>query len=72
MILVRMKKDDAHIGVKKGEVYVAEPYHMDTSEKCTLLRRLPDMHEPMCNDYWHNVTVLGEFKPRHDWEKGLK
>lgn len=69
MIIVRIKETDERLGVKKDEVYVAEAYHMDPSEKCTLLRRLPDMHEPMCNQYWSAVIVLGDFISHKSWEK---
>ena len=69
MIIVRIKKTDAHTGVKKNEVYAATSYTLDPAEKVTLLRRLPDMHEPQCNQYWNNVVVLGDFKPRDGWEK---
>jgi len=72
MMLVQVKESDKRLGVKKGEVYVAEQYHLDPHEKCTLLRRLPDMHEPMCNQYWHEVEIMGNFSPTSAWMKKIR
>ena len=54
------------------DLYVAEQYHLDPHEKCTLLRRLPDMHEPMCNQYWHEVEIMGNFSPTSEWMKKIR
>lgn len=69
MILVRIKKTDKRLGIKKDEVYVAQSYSLDPSEKCTLLHRIPDMYDPLCNQYWEEVFVLGDFNPRKEWNK---
>jgi len=56
--IVEVKKTDKSAGVEQGEVYMAELYDYDEG-KCTLLARIPDGHNPGCNHYWTEVTVLG-------------
>jgi hypothetical protein len=53
--LVEILKDDKRLGVKRGEVYWAEPYSLDPSEKWTLLERVPDGYQPHCNLYRSEV-----------------
>jgi len=72
MILVCIKESDKRLGVKKGEIYAAERYHLDPHEKCKLLYRLPDMHEPMCNQYWGDVEVMGNFHPTSAWMERVR
>ena len=72
MMLVQIKESDKRLGVKKDEVYVAEKYHMDPDEKCTFLSRLPDMHNPMCNQYWHQVEFMGNFQPCQQWKERIR
>lgn len=55
---VKILKDDERLGVKAGEVYEAEPYWLDPSEKVSLLSRIPDGYEPECNQYREAVEIL--------------
>lgn len=54
LYVVRIKSDDDHIGVKAGEEYIAQTYWLDPG-KVTLLARVPDGHDPECNEYRSNV-----------------
>ena len=68
MILVRIKRDDEHVGLRRNEVYVARPCRKDPGRKVTLMYRLPDMFRPMYNESWRNVRELGKFRPVKGWE----
>lgn len=53
--LVEILKDDKRLGLKRGEVYWAQPYWLDPSEKWTLEERVPDGYKPCCNVYRSEV-----------------
>jgi len=53
---VMILKTDDHLGVKEGEVYDAQRYHLDPHEKVTLLARDPDGYDPSCNQYFDEVA----------------
>jgi len=55
----RVLKTDKLLGVKKGEIYEVQPYGYDRG-KLTLLRRVPDGYNPMCNHYLHEVEIIKE------------
>lgn len=55
---VKILKDCQSTGIKKGEIYEAKRYWLDPQCKVTLLRRIPDGHDPECNEYFYNVEVL--------------
>ncbi len=57
---VKIKKTCESTGVKEGEVYEAIRYHLDPLEKVTLLKRIPDGHDPECNEYLYNVEILAK------------
>ena len=55
---VKILETNTWLGVKRGEVYEAERYWLDPLEKVTLLSRVPDGYDPMCNLYFHEVKIL--------------
>ena len=63
-MIIEILKTCIHTGVKKGQIYKAEPYRLDPGLKVTLLRRLTkkDRREigkdPDCNEYRYNVKIL--------------
>ncbi len=57
-MIVEILRTCENTGVKKGEKYNAMAYKYDPNEKVTLLSRIPDGMEPMCNEYRENVTIL--------------
>jgi hypothetical protein len=69
MLLVKVNKTDKRLKVKKDEIYAAQRYLLDPAEKCTLLHRLPDGYNPMCNQYFTDIEVLGNFNPTSRIEK---
>lgn len=56
--VVRVLRSDERLGVMAGEEYEAIAYWLDPGEKVTLLRRIPDGHEPECNQYWDTVQWM--------------
>lgn len=54
-MIVRIKEDDPRFDLKAGELYNAERYWLDPNDKVTLLERVSDGWNPMCNCYWHQV-----------------
>lgn len=70
--IVEVNKTDKSVGVKKGEVYMAEPDDYDEG-KCTLLARIPDGYDPGCNHYWNEVIIIGtHFIPSRTFDKRRK
>jgi len=57
ILIVRLKEDDPHFKLKKGDVFEAQIYWLDP-EKITLFRRLSDDFDPQCNQYRHAVEIL--------------
>ena len=55
---VKVLKTDNGLGIKAGEIYESEPYRLDPSEKVTLLSRIPDGYDPMCNQYREEIEIL--------------
>lgn len=55
--VVQVREDDARLGVRAGEQYVAQVYWLDPG-KVTLLSRVPDGFDPECNHYWPEVEWL--------------
>ena len=53
---VKILETDDRLGIKKGEVYEAERYKYDPQEKVSLLSRVADGHNPMCNQYLSSVA----------------
>jgi len=58
-VKVKIRENNIHFGLKKGEIYEAKPYRLD-SEKLTLLKRIPDGYDPECNCYRHEVEVVND------------
>jgi hypothetical protein len=54
-VLVEILETDVRLGIKQGEVYWAQPYWLDPSDKWTLLERVPDGYDPRCNVYRSEV-----------------
>lgn len=68
--------DQPQLGLRAGEQYLALPYWLDPG-KVTLLARLPDGHDPQCNQYTNEVRWLRWATPaeRHqltDWQKAAR
>lgn len=57
-MIVEILKSCKHTGVKKGEQYHAIRYWIDPMEKVTLQKRIPDGHDPQCNEYLSNVKRI--------------
>lgn len=55
---VLILKTDNRLGIKENEIYEAEPYWLDPTEKVTLLKRIPDGYNPMCNQYRNTLKIL--------------
>tara|TARA_B100000929_G_scaffold287512_1_gene274336 strand:- start:2391 stop:2618 length:228 start_codon:yes stop_codon:yes gene_type:complete len=60
---VKILKTDKRLGIKAGEIYEAERYHMEPQTKVTLLSRVPDGYDPCCNQYIHEIAML----IKNDW-----
>lgn len=56
-MIVRIIKSDLRLRVKEGEIYYAQVYRFDPA-KITLLKRIPDGHDPECNQYRDEVQIL--------------
>lgn len=48
---IKILKTNERLGVKEGEIYKAQRYTYDPTEKVTLLSREPDGYDPECNQY---------------------
>lgn len=55
---VKILETDERLGVTAGEIYEAKRYFFDPTEKLTLISRIPDGYDPMCNMYTHEVAYL--------------
>ena len=53
---VKIKKSDARVGIKRGDVYKARPYWLDSGKVVLLYRN----GREKCTEYLENVTVLEE------------
>lgn len=65
--VVRIKKTDERLRVKKGQLYIAENYWLDPMSKVTLLNRMSNTgkvykKDPCCNQYKSDVEIVKEFK----------
>lgn len=57
MLKVKILKTDERLGIVAGEIYNAERYRHDI-DKVTLISRIPDGHDPMCNQYMDSVAHM--------------
>ena len=55
--VIEIKEDCDRRAIKAGEQYYAKPYFLDPA-KWTLLARVGDMHDPLCNVYRYEVKVI--------------
>jgi hypothetical protein len=65
--VVRIKETDERLGVKKGQLYIAENYWLDPGSKVTLLNRMSSTGKvykknPGCNQYKSDIEIVNEFK----------
>lgn len=56
-MIVEILKDDAQLDLKKGDRYYAVRYQHD-DEKITLLSRVSDNYNPLCNQYLNEVLIV--------------
>ncbi len=59
---VKILETSERLGVKKGEIYNANRYVYDPTEKVTLLSRESDGYDPKCNQYVDEVAFLMDDK----------
>ena len=57
-ILVKLKKDDDRMKLKKGDLLIVKPYYYDPSSKYTVIKRVGDDFDPRCNVYRYEVEVV--------------
>lgn len=53
---VKILETDERLGIKKGEIYTAQRYHYDPTEKVSLLARESDGYNPECNQYFDGLA----------------
>lgn len=56
--IVEVLHDDERLGLTAGEHYVAQLYWLDPGCKVTLLARVGDGWDPLCNQYVQDVLWL--------------
>lgn len=63
-MLVEILKTDTNTGVKKGQIYQAERYFLDPTNKVVLVKRLtkknrkPISKKINCTEYLSNVKII--------------
>lgn len=56
--IVEILETDHQLGLTAGEEYAAIRYWVDPASKVTLLRRIPDGHNPECTQYHGTVKFV--------------